>query len=248
MPGAERGEWLAGNAGGAWRVGDTVRRQTGPWTPAVHALLRHLRPRLAGVPAVLGFDDSGREILSYLPGRVVDIHAELLTLAQLRSIGRWTRSFHEAVAGFTHPGPWRFPAIENPVLIAHNDIGTYNICFDGDEVAGVFDWDLAAPSSPLLELAYIAWHCVPLWQDIGADQEAARLELIAAAYGRIQAADILRAVPARMRLLLDWIPSAAAAGDGGMARLMANGEPGQSLRYLDDLRRRLPTIARALGR
>jgi hypothetical protein len=24
------------------RVGDTVRRSTGPWTPAVHALLRHL--------------------------------------------------------------------------------------------------------------------------------------------------------------------------------------------------------------
>ncbi len=25
------------------RVGDTVRRTAGPWTPAVHALLRHLR-------------------------------------------------------------------------------------------------------------------------------------------------------------------------------------------------------------
>ncbi len=24
------------------RLGDTVRRSTGPWTPAVHALLRHL--------------------------------------------------------------------------------------------------------------------------------------------------------------------------------------------------------------
>ncbi len=31
---------------GAWRVGDTVRRTTGPWTPAVHDLLGHLRPRL----------------------------------------------------------------------------------------------------------------------------------------------------------------------------------------------------------
>ena len=247
MPKAERGEWLAGNVGGAWRVGDTIRRPTGPWTPAVHALLGYLRPRLAGIPAVLGFDDSGREILSYLPGRVVDIHAELLTPAQLRSVGRWTRAFHEAVAGFSHPGPWRFPAIENPVLIAHNDIGTYNICFVGDEVAGVFDWDLAAPSSPLLELAYIAWHCVPLWRDIGADRAAARVELIAAAYGTAPAADILRAVPGRMQFFLDWIPAAAASGDVGMARLMTRGEPGQSQRYLDDLRRRLPTIARAIG-
>jgi|ERR1700678_2174456 hypothetical protein len=246
MPETERGVWLAGNAGGAWRVGDTVRRATGPWTPAVHALLTYLQPRLAGIPAVLGFDDSGREIVSYLPGRVVDIHAELLTPAQLRSVVCWTRSFHEAVAGFTHPGPWRFPAIENPVLIAHNDIGTYNMCFDGDDVAGVFDWDLAAPSSPLLELAYIAWHCVPLWQDIGADRTAAGLELIAETYGSIPAAEILAAVPRRMRLLLDWIPVAAKAGDEGMAHLMTQGEPGQSLRYLDDLRLRLPAITRAL--
>jgi Ser/Thr protein kinase RdoA (MazF antagonist) len=26
-------------------------------------------------------------------------------------------------------------------LIGHNDIAPYNVCFDGDEVAGVFDWD-----------------------------------------------------------------------------------------------------------
>jgi Ser/Thr protein kinase RdoA (MazF antagonist) len=252
MSGAESGEWLAGNSGGAFLVGDTVRRPTGPWTPAVHALLDYLRPRLAGVPAVLGFDDAGREVLSYLPGRVIDIHAELLTSAQLRSVARWTRSFHEAVIGFAHPGPWRFPAIDSPVLVAHNDIGTYNLCFDGDAVAGVFDWDLAAPSSPLMELAYLAWHCVPLWQDHGADRAAAGLELIASAYGSVRAADILAAdilgaVPQRMQFFLDWIPVAAAAGDAGMARLMANGEPGQSQRYLDQLRLRLPSIAAALG-
>ncbi|MVZ99295.1 hypothetical protein F8568_002610 [Actinomadura sp. LD22] len=31
-----------GDIGGAVRAGDTVRRATGPWTPAVHALLAHL--------------------------------------------------------------------------------------------------------------------------------------------------------------------------------------------------------------
>ena len=34
-----------GNIGGAVRVGDTVRRAAGPWTPAVHALLTHLATR-----------------------------------------------------------------------------------------------------------------------------------------------------------------------------------------------------------
>jgi hypothetical protein len=55
-----------GHIGGAVRVGDTVRRPAGPWTPAVHALLGYLAPRLPLVPRVLGFDERGREVLSYL--------------------------------------------------------------------------------------------------------------------------------------------------------------------------------------
>ncbi|PWK91658.1 hypothetical protein C8D88_1011697 [Lentzea atacamensis] len=34
-----------GNAGGAVRVGDTVRKPAAPWTPAVHELLDHLRDK-----------------------------------------------------------------------------------------------------------------------------------------------------------------------------------------------------------
>ena len=44
-----------GNVGGAVRIGSTVRRPTGPWTGAVHDLLRHLAgTALPGVPRVLG--------------------------------------------------------------------------------------------------------------------------------------------------------------------------------------------------
>jgi hypothetical protein len=75
-----------GNVGGAVRVGDTVRRSTGPWTPAVHALLGYLASRVPHIPRVLGFDDQGREILSYLPGRVVDIDTELLSPGQIVSV------------------------------------------------------------------------------------------------------------------------------------------------------------------
>jgi hypothetical protein len=56
-----------GNAGGATRVGDTVRRNAGPWTPAVHSLLRHLQSKgFDGAPLPLGIDDQGREILTFL--------------------------------------------------------------------------------------------------------------------------------------------------------------------------------------
>jgi hypothetical protein len=54
-------------------------------------------------------------------------------------------------------------------------------------------------------------------------------------------------VPERIRLLLDHIPVAAAAGDAGMAALMTTGEPGISARALDGLLTRMPGIAARLG-
>jgi hypothetical protein len=231
-----------GNISGAVRVGDTVRRSAGPWTPAVHALLRYLDGRVRCVPRVIGVDDAGREVLSYMPGRVVDVDTEMLSPAQITSIVRWTRSFHEVVAGFTHPGPWRFFPVPDPCLIGHNDIAPYNVCFDGDRLTGVFDWDLAGPTTPLLELAFIAWNCVPLWRDIGPQAAAGRLRVIASAYGGVDPVHILHAVPGRIEIMLDGIPVAAAAGDQGMANLMTAGEPDRSRRSLTSLRERLPEI------
>ena len=235
-----------GNVGGAVRIGDTVRRQRGFWTPAVHALLEYLDGRIAGIPRVLGEDEQGREVLSYLHGRVVDVDTELLTDDQLVSLLAWTRELHDVVAGFSHPGPWRFFPVSEPTLICHNDIAPYNSCFAGDEVAGVFDWDLAGPSTPLFELAFIAWNCVPLFRDIGADAAAQRLDLIAASYGDILPSQILHAVPERIQLMLDGIPAAARAGDEGMVNLLAAGEPANSAAALADLLTRIPAIASRL--
>jgi hypothetical protein len=239
--------YLPGNVGGAVRVGDTVRRATGMWTEAVHALLDYLSARVDGVPRVLGYDEHGREVLSYLHGRVVDIDTELLSVEQIVSVVSWTRDFHEQVAGFSHPGPWRYFPVAEPSLIGHNDIAPYNVCFEGDEVAGVFDWDLAGPTTPLLELAFIAWNCVPLWRDIGPETAAQRLRTIAATYGDFDARQILHAVPPRIQAMLDWIPAAAAAGDLGMAHLMTVGEPGRSAISLADLISRIPEIDQQLA-
>jgi Phosphotransferase enzyme family len=234
---------LAGNVGGAVRVGDTVRRATGLWTPAVHALLGYLADRVPHIPRVLGHDEQGREVLSYLPGHVLDEEREMLSTGQLAALVRWTRAFHDAVAGFSHPGPWRYCPFPGPTLIGHNDIAPYNVSFQGDDLTGVFDWDMAGPTTPLLELAFLAWNGVPLWRDTGPRAAAARLRVIAAAYGGPGPAQILHAVPGRIQAMLDWIPAAAAAGDEGMAHLMALGEPGRSARSLAGLVQRIPAIA-----
>ncbi len=236
------GRHLPGNVGGVFRIGDTVRRPVGPWTPAVHALLAHLAPRLPHVPRVLGLDDLGREVLDFLPGQVVDIDTDRLSEGQIVSLVSWTRMFHDAVADFSHPGPWRYFPVPQPTLVGHNDIAPYNACFDGDRLVGVFDWDLAGPTTPLQELAFIAWNCVPLWRDTGAADAATRLVLIAETYGGVTAAQILAAVPGRIQIMLDGIPAAAAAGDPGMANLVAQGEPGRSRASLADLVGRIPRI------
>src|SRR5690242_10055451 len=104
-----------GNTGHVVRVGDTVRRQTGHWTPAVHGLLEHLASvGFDAVPRPIGTDEQGREVLTYVDGvagalgpqRLPD---EFQTLDACRAIGAWLRRFHEAQAGFApDPAlPWR---------------------------------------------------------------------------------------------------------------------------------------------
>jgi hypothetical protein len=244
----DRQERLVGNIGGAVRIGETVRRPTGPWTPSVHALLAHLAPRVDRIPRVLGIDDRSREVLTYLPGRVIDVEAEQLTVTQIASLVRWTREFHHAVADFRHPGPWRYLPVADWALIGHYDIAPYNACFRADDLVGVFDWDLAGPTTARLELAFIAWSCAPLWRALAPQLAAERLSVIAQAYGGYPAREILLAVPRRIQLMLDWIPATAAAGDQGVANLLALGEPERSRRSLADLVGRIPAIEQALAR
>ena len=62
---------LGGLAPGIVRVGDTVRRPLHRNSEFVHALLRHFEAvGFDGAPRLLGIDEQGREILSYIDGRV----------------------------------------------------------------------------------------------------------------------------------------------------------------------------------
>jgi len=236
-----------GNVGGAVRIGATVRRPTGPWTPSVHRLLRHLRAKgVRAVPQVLGIDGRGREVLTYLDGAVVDVDTDALTDAQLADVSAWTRELHAAVADFHDAGPWRFFGVSAPTVLAHNDLAPYNVCFAGQTVAGVFDWDLAGPSTPLLELGHLAWNGVPLFRPVPAAVAARRLRVMADAYGGVTARAVLDAVPERVRLAVGGIRAAVAAGDVQMRNLLLVGEPERTEQSLAALLPRIPDIEREL--
>ncbi|ROS23100.1 aminoglycoside phosphotransferase family protein [Cellulomonas sp. PhB150] len=239
-----------GNVGGAVLVGDTVRRPTGPWTPAVHELLDFLAAaELAKIPRALGIDERGREILTYLPGEVVPIGERALTDAQLASAAAWLREYHRAVAGFPRSSRrWRFVerALAPGEIVCHHDTAMYNMAFDGDELAGVFDWDVAGPGIPLDDVAILAWNSPLLFPD-GDPAEAGRgLRVIADGYGGLDPVAILDHVSARMTAASDRIEAGQRAGDAGMLRLGEIGEPANTRARLAVLATRRDAIAAAL--
>ncbi len=176
---------------GVVRVGDTVRRPAGPWTPAVHALLGHLHAvGFHAAPRPLGIDERGREVLTFAPGDTVwpDRFALLDPAVRLARVARLIRAFHDAVRDFTPPAHARWQAlipVGGDEIIAHHDLAPWNLVTDGADSWVIIDWDGAAPGTRLEDLAYAAHSFLPLsanpaWQRVDA---AARLRTFADAYG-----------------------------------------------------------------
>jgi hypothetical protein len=125
-----------GNISEVVRVGDTVRRTAGPWTPAIHALLGHLAARgFEAAPRALGFDEHGREMLTYLPGRSGSAELDgLRSNDVLVAVARLVRRYHDTIGDFQPPpdAAWRFTvgAPRTGDVICHNDLGPWNFIFD----------------------------------------------------------------------------------------------------------------------
>lgn len=175
------------------RVGDTVRRPTGLWTPAVHALLEHLEAAgFDAAPRALGFDPEGREVLTYVPGDVVwPGHFELLESDHaLAEVARLIRRYHDVVATFVPPPSaewWDLAADPSGAkeLVCHNDLAPWNLIRGGDGSWTFIDWDLAAPGRRSWELGWALLSFIPLTPDRPLDDEAIvrRLGVFMEAYG-----------------------------------------------------------------
>jgi hypothetical protein len=202
------------NRGRVHRVGSTVRRPLRPESAATHALLRHLEAvGFDGAPRVLGVDDVGREVLSYVAGDAVTVPLPAwgLTDDALRSTGELLRRFHDAAAGFdpaphtwAHPPP---PAFRGGGIV-HNDPNLDNVVFRDGRAVALIDFDLAAPGSPVWDLATAARLWAPLRSpsdvdDVRRGRGLHRLRVLVDAYGLDDAGreDLVAA----MRDAHDWM-------------------------------------------
>lgn len=224
-------ERLAGGFdGGALLIDGTVRRVPGAWTPTVTALLQHLAHRgFVGAPRSLGIDSQGRDVLSYLTGSTVGsaypwpkwTHSN----EALEAVGDWLRRYHSAVADFVPPDDsvWREGRAWKPgLIIGHNDAAPYNAVWDDDGLVGFVDWDMAGPTTPAEDLAWVAFSWVPfharhvvVGEGFSALAERrARLETLLRAYGWPGTTDsVLSLVRQRVQTQRDVIRAVAAQGD-----------------------------------
>ncbi|WP_375399419.1 phosphotransferase [uncultured Amnibacterium sp.] len=214
-------------SGGNWnapvRRGAAVHRESGPWSASVHALLRHVRGRgIDWLPEPLGFDEQGREVLSFLPGDVPQypMPDRVWSEAVLLDAGRRLRDYHDACGGFPMEGRiWQQPAHEPVEVVCHNDFAPYNFVFRGDVLVGVIDVDQASPGPRLWDLAYLGYRLIPLADPSNPDLPVfdratllERLDLLCGAYGDGADSDsVLHILPARLRELADSTASRAGA-------------------------------------
>lgn len=135
------------------------------------ALLRHLEregfeysPRVVGD----GFDEQGRETLSYIEGE--SPHPYPWTDDALPQFGEILGKLHNATASFTPPAeaiwrPWFGRALGRPTIIGHCDTGAWNIIARNGLPVALIDWEASGPVDPMVELAQACWLNALLFDD-----------------------------------------------------------------------------------
>lgn len=147
-------------------------RPLGPHSPAVHALLRHLREGgFTGAPVLMGTEGE-REVLGFIDGEVpVPLGPPgggwpVVSAGRLASVGQLLSAFHDVSSRFAAPpeATWQggAPAPFVGDLITHNDPVVGNIVFQGERAVALLDFDYAGPSDPIWDVAIACQHWVPL--------------------------------------------------------------------------------------
>jgi hypothetical protein len=183
---------VGGDANLVVRVGDTVRRP--PQPSGVRALLEwYERVGFDGAPRFLGFDDQGREVLSYVAGEPAFAPVPCSDAVIVAS-GRLLREAHDAQHGFAPPPDvvWdtHVAGTSSGEIVGHLDLFWTNVIFRDRFPYALIDWELAAPTTRVLDVALAATY----WAGIRADAQLAdwavpldrrgeRLRLLCDAYG-----------------------------------------------------------------
>ncbi len=218
----ESGENLVdGNSNQVIRQGNTVLRHMGTWSPFVHQLLAYLTAnQFTESPVFLG-QSEGRERLSFIEGEVGNypLKPYMQSDAVLIEAAKLLRRFHDLTQNFSLSAEAEFQLPVSGVheVICHNDFAPYNCVFKEGHLAGIIDFDTAAPGTRLWDIAYAVYRFAPLandqhcldcgWQPI--PDRARRLRLFCDSYGLAKRADLILTVKARLEGLIEYMTRTA---------------------------------------
>lgn len=126
------------------RAGETVRRSSGDRAEFVHRLLQHFeRHGWPGAPRLLGVDERGREVLTFVEGHVAwrSPTDRVSSTESLAGVARLVRQFHDLTAGA--------PLAGDGEVVCHNDLSPSNTVYRGGGEGPLLpvafiDWDIAA--------------------------------------------------------------------------------------------------------
>ncbi len=160
---------LGGDVNPVVRVGDTFRRPAEPI--GVRALLVwYQRVGFEGAPRFLGFDEQGREVLSFVEGDPAFAPVPSSDAVVAR-IGQLLRRAHDAQAGFERPvdAGWdtHVAGTDHGEVVGHLDLFWTNVIFRDGLPYALIDWELAAPTTRVLDVALAATY----WAGIRADEQ-----------------------------------------------------------------------------
>ena len=192
------------------RAGDTVRRPAGEWTASVARFMNTLVDAgLEEVPAHLGTDEQNRESVRFIEGEAGQYPlADWVWSDQiLTDAGRLMRRMHDAsVALLDQPSSWQTGPHEPAEVICHNDFAPYNMVFRQQRLVGIIDFDRASPGPHLWDLAFLAYHLVPLSPGgMPERMPAERLRSLLRAYGTdAQPSKLIAVAAERLVELAAW--------------------------------------------
>lgn len=247
-----------GNLNSVVQVGDTVRRSTGRWSAATHGLLRHLEAQgFEDAPRLLGLDEKGREILTFLPGEA-GFMPYIYSEEVLVEAARLLRRFHDATVGYSAPSEasWQlvYPNSQRHEVICHNDFAPYNIIFSDHKPKALIDFDLCGPGPRVWDIAFATYWFVPLsfssdLQELSlADSTngSQRLRLFCDSYGLESTEGLLDTIEERLQFLCTWLAEHAASGVAAYQKMVDEGHLTHYQRELSALREQRPVLEKNL--
>ena len=182
---ADRGEVVLkggrANTGNIVRIGNEVARPAYPQTASVEHFLHYLGGAGASfVPRPLGFDEQGRQRLSYIEGVAPTPPYPTWAFDEglLTAVASLQRRLHQLARGYTPPADAEWatsagdyfptdalnsgPSSNRDVIVCHNDLGMTNVIVDQSRrLVGVIDFDYSRPVDRLFDIAIAVRHWAP---------------------------------------------------------------------------------------